>query len=73
MTDYVYMVTATTEHTTFNWVYDNATDAQRLFDMGKEIGGDVYWECFPYTTDISPEEAIAEFMDYIRDDIGEAA
>lgn len=62
MTD-VYIVTATTEEATFNWVYTNRKDAEELQELGLDLGGYVHWECYAYTMDTPPLVALAGFKD----------
>jgi hypothetical protein len=62
MTDYVYIVTATTERGTFKWVYSNEWTAQKLVDLGIDHGGDVHWEQYMYDMDTPPTEALADFI-----------
>ena len=68
-----YIVTATTEQQTFNWLFDNAKEARRLVNMGEDHGGDAYWECGQYRIDVSAEEALAEYIGWTSDEEGEDA
>lgn len=57
----VYVVTATAVQDTFQWVYTSRDEAQKLVDLGIELGGDVSWESYPYALDMRAADALAEF------------
>jgi hypothetical protein len=63
----VYIVTATTPDTTWKWVYEGEEEAKRLVDLGKAHGGDVHWEQYEYDIGMTPEEALADFIEWTEE------
>jgi len=40
---------------------------KRLVDLGKAHGGDVHWEQYEYDIGMTPEEALADFIEWTEE------